>query len=175
MFKNATFFRIAADFTLPPLEQLEAALQSAQFLHCGPTQQESSGWVAPRGNKSTILAEAVGQQVILQLCTERRQLPASAVKDTVDAMIAVYKQQTGNERVGRSLRRPIGTITTRDRHAVIDGDRMRMISVQEARAAMGFPETYRLPERAKDAMHMLGNAVCPPVARDVINAIRAAA
>ena len=81
----------------------------------------------------------------------------------------------GNERGGRSLARPIGTITTRDRHAVIDGNRMRMISVQEARAAMGFHESYQLPERAKDAMHMLGNAVCPPVARDVINAIKEAA
>lgn len=78
----------------------------------------------------------------------------------------------GNERGGRSLKRPIGTITTRDRHAVVDGDRMRMISVQEARAAMGFPASYVLPPHQRTAMHMLGNAVCPPVARDVINAIR---
>jgi len=81
----------------------------------------------------------------------------------------------GNERGGRSLARPIGTITTRDRHAVIDGDRMRMLSVPEARTAMGFPASYQLPTRAKDAMHMLGNAVVPLVARDVINAIKATA
>lgn len=78
----------------------------------------------------------------------------------------------GNERGGRSLHRPIGTITTRDRWAVIDGDRMRMLSITEAKLAMGFPASYRLPERAKDAMHMLGNAVCPPVATDIINEIR---
>lgn len=77
----------------------------------------------------------------------------------------------GSERGGRSLQRPIGTITTRDRHAVIDHDRMRMISVQEARAAMGFPASYVLPPNQKTAMHLLGNAVCPPVARDVITAI----
>lgn len=29
--------------------------------------------------------------------------------------------------------------------------------------------------RQREAMHMLGNAVCPPVARDVIDAIRRAA
>lgn len=81
----------------------------------------------------------------------------------------------GNEPGGRSLGRPLGTITTRDRWAVVDGDRMRMLSVPECRRAMGFPDTYRLPARAKDAMHMLGNAVVPMVARDVINAIRAAA
>ncbi|GAA4401162.1 DNA cytosine methyltransferase [Quisquiliibacterium transsilvanicum] len=81
----------------------------------------------------------------------------------------------GNERGGRSLERPVGTITTRDRWAVIDGDRMRMLNVQECRRAMGFPDDYQLPHRAKDAMHMLGNAVVPPVARDVINALKVAA
>ena len=81
----------------------------------------------------------------------------------------------GNEKGGRSLQRPVGTITTRDRWAIVDGDRMRMLNVTECRRAMGFPDTYRLPQRAKDAMHMLGNAVCPPVARDIIEAIKAAA
>lgn len=81
----------------------------------------------------------------------------------------------GNEKGGRPLSRPVGTITTRDRWAIVDGDRMRMLSVTECRAAMGFPETYQLPSRAKDAMQMLGNAVCPPVARDVITALQAAA
>lgn len=81
----------------------------------------------------------------------------------------------GNEKGGRPLTRPIGTITTRDRWAIIDGDRMRMLSKDEARRAMGFPETYQLPERHSEAMFMLGNAVCPPVACDVLNAIREAA
>ncbi|KON79388.1 DNA cytosine methyltransferase [Azoarcus sp. PA01] len=80
-----------------------------------------------------------------------------------------------NERGGRSLSRPVGTITTRDRWAVIDGDRMRMLNVDECRRAMGFPDDYQLPARQKDALHMLGNAVVPTVARDIINAIREAA
>lgn len=86
-------------------------------------------------------------------------------------LTAYYGSETG----GRSMSRPVGTITTRDRWAVIDGDRMRMLSVDECRKAMGFPAGYQLPERAKDAMHMLGNAVVPMVACDVINALRAAA
>ncbi|MDP3413172.1 MAG: recombination-associated protein RdgC, partial [Polaromonas sp.] len=55
MFKSASFFRIADDFVVPPLEALEEALQAARFLPCAATQAESSGWVAPRGNKSTAL------------------------------------------------------------------------------------------------------------------------
>ena len=86
-------------------------------------------------------------------------------------LVAYY----GNEKGGRSLRRPIGTITTRDRWAVVDGDRMRMLSVPEARRAMGFRDSYRLPENSRLAMHMLGNAVGPKGARDVILALRAAA
>lgn len=42
----------------------------------------------------------------------------------------------GATRGGRSLAQPIGTITTHDRWAVIDGDRMRMLTISEARAAM---------------------------------------
>jgi len=81
----------------------------------------------------------------------------------------------GNTRTGRSLDRPIGTITTRDRWAVIDGDRMRMLSKQECRAAMGFPADYLLPDNHREAIHLLGNAVCPPVAADLIESLRKAA
>ncbi|MFZ3286581.1 MAG: DNA cytosine methyltransferase [Telluria sp.] len=82
-----------------------------------------------------------------------------------------YGASTG----GRSINRPVGTITTRDRHAIIDGDRMRMFSAQECRAAMGFPSGYKLPAQHRLAVHMLGNAVCPPAARDVIMALKEAA
>lgn len=81
----------------------------------------------------------------------------------------------GSEKGGRALSRPVGTITTRDRWAVVDGDRMRMLTVGECKRAMGFPADYQLPQNTKIAMHMLGNAVCPPVAHDVIHALRAAA
>lgn len=80
----------------------------------------------------------------------------------------------GNERGGRSIHRPAGTITTRDRHAIIDGDRMRMFSAQECRAAMGFPSDYKLPAQHRLAVHMLGNAVAPPAACGVITALKEA-
>jgi len=82
---------------------------------------------------------------------------------------------SGSGETGRSLDRPLGTITTRDRWAVIDGDQMRMLSADECRAAMGFPADYRLPAQHKAAVHLLGNAVCPPVAADIITAILQAA
>ncbi len=91
-----------------------------------------------------------------------------------DRFVAPY-YGSGSGETGRSLHRPLGTITTRDRWAVIDGDRMRMLTADECRAAMGFPAGYRLPAQHKEAVHLLGNAVCPPVARDLVEAIREAA
>jgi len=82
---------------------------------------------------------------------------------------------SGSGKTGRSLNRPIGTITTRDRWAVVDGDRMRMLQPSEYRDLMGFPGDYILPGTRKEAIHMLGNAVCPPVARDIVDYIQRAA
>lgn len=41
--------------------------------------------------------------------------------------------------------------------------------------AMGFPDDCRLAEQHREAVHLLGNAVCPPVAADLIQSIRDAA
>jgi recombination associated protein RdgC len=105
MFKSACFFRIADDFELPPLPALERVLQKAVFVPCGPTQPESSGWVPPRGNKGKHLAELVGGQLMLKLCTEKRAVPSSAIKAGVDERIEKYKQQTGSERVGAKAKK----------------------------------------------------------------------
>ncbi|WP_312517277.1 DNA cytosine methyltransferase [Massilia sp.] len=81
----------------------------------------------------------------------------------------------GSGLTGRCLSRPLGTITTKDRWGVVDGERTRMLTAQECRAAMGFPADYILPAKHAEAVHMLGNAVCPPAARDVIAAMLGAA
>jgi len=83
---------------------------------------------------------------------------------------------SGSGETGRSLARPIGTLTTKARWAVVKGDQMRMVSPHaEGRPLMGFPDDYQLPPTLEKAWHLLGNAVCPPMACDLINAIREAA
>ncbi len=105
MFKSASYYRIDPGFVLPPLEALEEALQSARFVPCGATQTDSSGWMPPRGKKGTLLAEVVAGHLILKLATERRALPASAVKAALEERIEKYQQETGNERVGAKLKK----------------------------------------------------------------------
>lgn len=82
---------------------------------------------------------------------------------------------SGSGKTGRCLGRPIGTITTRDRWAVVDGDRMRMITADEGMAAMTFPSDYKRPADHRLTMHMAGNAVPPLAAQRVIEAVVAAA
>lgn len=82
---------------------------------------------------------------------------------------------SGSGETGRSLDRPIGTLTTRARWALIDGDRMRMVRAVEGLALMGFPDGYQLPANEAQAWHLIGNAVAPAQACDVIDALRRAA
>lgn len=91
-----------------------------------------------------------------------------------DRFLAPY-YGSGSGETGRSLDRPIGTLTTRARWAVIDGDWMRMVRAVEGRDLMGFPTDYKLPSSEALAWHLLGNAVSPVVACDLIEAIKEAA
>lgn len=78
---------------------------------------------------------------------------------------------SGSGLTGRSLDRPLGTITTKDRWALVDGRYMRMLTVDECRKAMGFPDGYWLPTARTHAVKMLGNAVPPPLARYVVSQV----
>lgn len=80
---------------------------------------------------------------------------------------------SGSGLTGRSLDRPVGTITTKNRWGVVDGDRMRMFTKEESRDAMSFPRDCILPPGVTLATHMLGNAVPPQLAHRVISAVRA--
>ncbi|MBA6096378.1 DNA cytosine methyltransferase [Pseudomonas juntendi] len=81
----------------------------------------------------------------------------------------------GSGTTGRAINRPIGTITTLDRWALVDGDRMRMLSASEALAAMSFPADTLRPDNHRLTMHMAGNAVPPLAGQRVIEALIKAA
>lgn len=81
----------------------------------------------------------------------------------------------GSGTTGRDINRPIGTITTLDRWALVDGDRMRMLSANEALAAMSFSANTLRPDNHRLTMHMAGNAVPPLAGQRVIEAVLKAA
>lgn len=79
---------------------------------------------------------------------------------------------SGSGKTGRSLHRPVGTITTKNRWAIVDGPRVRMFNREENRAGMGVRRDYILPDGVTEATFMLGNMVCPKVAKDFVTALR---
>jgi DNA (cytosine-5)-methyltransferase 1 len=77
------------------------------------------------------------------------------------------------------LTRPLRTITTVDRFALVEpspnGPQMRMLQVPELRRAMGFNDAYKLEiGTRRDRIRLLGNGVCPPVMTEVIRALTTA-
>ena len=99
---------------------------------------------------------------------------AAGRKEFGDCFVAPY-YSSGSGLTGRSIDRPIGTFSTVDRWAIIKGDQMRMFQPPEVRAGMGFPETYLLPTNRRDAIFLLGNAVAPVGATDILCALKQAA
>jgi DNA (cytosine-5)-methyltransferase 1 len=72
------------------------------------------------------------------------------------------------------LNRPLRTITTVDRFALVKPDPehghvMRMLQVPELQAAMGMPPNMKFETGTRrDRIKMIGNAVCPPVMKRVV-------
>lgn len=82
-------------------------------------------------------------------------------------------QHTTNH-AGVALTEPIRTITTAAGHwNLVDGDRYRALTGRELARGMGFPDTFVWPEETtvSQVTTGLGNAVCPPVARQVVAAV----
>jgi len=70
-----------------------------------------------------------------------------------------------------SVDKPLPTITTRDRFALIQGDQYRMFHPEELKQAQGFPPDYRLAGTREEKIKQIGNSVCPGVARAITRSL----
>ncbi len=88
-----------------------------------------------------------------------------------------FLTQHTSDHMGVRLDEPIRTITTKDQWAVVDGSLYRPLTVRETARGQGFPDDYRWPVEAtrRDCITGLGNAVPPPLAADVVEAVADAA
>lgn len=96
MFKNMIVYRIAAQWE-GSLEHIEEALQTTPFMACGATQEQSSGWVPPRGDTHGLLAESVGGQWILRFMSESKMLPASVLNRKVQEKADAIEKEFGRK------------------------------------------------------------------------------
>jgi DNA (cytosine-5)-methyltransferase 1 len=82
-----------------------------------------------------------------------------------------------NTGVARPVNEPAGTVTTKDRTALVsasvavDDCTFRMLEPHEIQAAMAFGPSYVVLGNKRERVRQLGNAVTPPAARDLIAAV----
>ncbi len=91
------------------------------------------------------------------------------------SFLLVYYGNDGG-RGWQSLDRPLRTVTTVDRFALVHHDgrepRMRMLQVPELKRAMGFDDDFEFPVGTRrDRIRLLGNGVCPPVMKAVVDSL----
>lgn len=116
--------------------------------------------------------------------------PASQANGSKPALVAAFLAPyygTGSGETGRDLRKPLPTITTTDRFQLvtvtIDGESYaitdigtRMFQPHELAKAQGFPDSYQFAEingkplAKRTQVRLIGNSVCPPLARTLVEA-----
>lgn len=77
----------------------------------------------------------------------------------------------------RTVAEPVGTLSTRDRYALVTGDvdindvLFRMLEPHEIGAAMAFGASYVVLGSKRERVRQYGNAVTPPVAELIVSAL----
>lgn len=105
---------------------------------------------------------------------DRAKRGFKAMGDESPFLVVYYGSDGGGG--WQALDRPLRTITTVDRFALIEpahnGPTIRMLQVPELKRAMGFGDDFNLPVGTRrDRVRLLGNGVCPPVMETVVRAL----
>jgi len=91
-FKNLQIYRLPAPWHVTP-DQLQQWLAPFAFQPCGSLDMQSQGWIAPRADGG--LVHVVNQQMLLQLGTEKKLLPASVINQVTKIKAAEIEEQQG--------------------------------------------------------------------------------
>jgi DNA (cytosine-5)-methyltransferase 1 len=110
-----------------------------------------------------------------QKTLERAQRGIDALGTQTSFLMVYY----GTDYAGgwQRLDTPLRTVTTLDRFALVQpdgkgGHEMRMLQPDELQKAMGFPRQYKLLQGTRrEKIHLLGNAVCPPVMKAIVQSL----
>ncbi|MGL5362846.1 MAG: DNA cytosine methyltransferase, partial [Bosea sp. (in: a-proteobacteria)] len=139
--------------------------------------------------------ERVGQ--VPRIYDLQRPLGTVVAGGVKQALVACYlaRHFGGRGTVGSDLREPLRTVTAQDHHALVGAffaqhsvDQgalqivdigMRLLTPRELARAQGFPDDYEIATGADgaritrtDQVRLIGNSVCPPVARALLESNR---
>ena len=151
---------------------------------CAHMEQANTGRIGHPIAKpvSTITSAGAHQRLVETTMIEAGALPPEQMERAVQVAAFLVKYYS-NEDGGHGLDAPIGTVTTKDRFAVVTATidaityvivdiGMRMLTRRELANAQGFPAGYILdpigpngkPLSISSSIRMIGNSVCPDMA-----------
>lgn len=173
----------------PPLAIIAVHLDQANagfYTGAGRSVEDPAGTVCAQGSMQRLVSST-----LIKLRGTSNAADIDAPLHTVSAqgchhaevrafLVAYY----GNEKDGRDLTDPMGTVVSRERFGLVtvNGEDyaiadigLRMLTPRELFRAQGFPDSYvidigiggkRIPKAAQ--VRMCGNSVCPPIARAIV-------
>lgn len=175
-----------------PLQPAKAVTAEGQHhaVVCAHMEQANTGRIGHAMTKpvSTITSSGSHQRLLQTTMVEADALPAPLMARAVQVAAFLVKYY-GNEVDGHGLNQPLGTVTTKDRFAVVTVTidavtyvivdiGMRMLTRRELANAQGFPADYILdpigpngkPLTISSSIRMIGNSVCPDMAEALARA-----
>lgn len=153
--------------------------------HGVPQRRERLFVVGTRGRRPRLALERTQLEAPFGPCLEREAANWRPVAKAIPRVLERIERGRRNHgrrfltqhvtgHPGVALNEPIRTITTKDQWALVDGDRYRPLTVRENARAMGFPDSYTWPKSTRrEQVTGIGNAVCPPVARRIVERLQA--
>ncbi|WP_242095449.1 DNA cytosine methyltransferase [Sphingomonas sp. CROZ-RG-20F-R02-07] len=157
---------------------------------CAHMEQANTGRIGHPMAKpvSTITSAGAHQRLVQTTMIAADTLPPEQMERAVQVAAFLVKYYS-NEDGGHGLDAPIGTVTTKDRFAVVTVTidavtyvivdiGMRMLTRRELANAQGFPAAYILdpigpsgkPLSISSSIRMIGNSVCPDMAEALARA-----
>jgi recombination associated protein RdgC len=105
VFKNVMVYRIGSAWSAA-VDQVEANLHKQRFVPCSASQEQSIGWIEPRGVANGPLVESIGGHWMLKLQIENKVVPGSVIKRKVEEL-AAHIELTEGRKPGKKERKDI--------------------------------------------------------------------
>ena len=166
----------AADFGVPQTRR-------RLFLVCDRLHQETR-LIFRRTKRRAVRAILSGNDVFRYSHLRKKRRAKATLARASRAIKALGEHQAfllvyyGTDGAGgwQTLDSPLRTVTTLDRFAHVvptkGGHSMRMLQVPELQAAMGLPPEFKIDTGTRrEKIHLLGNAVCPPVMTAIVRSL----